>query len=188
MIAAGTTRVHGRRERVSENAHDGRRRIHPSPESWMPVAERIGFDLFLEQTKDVVRRHGILRRWRREHCLHAIRRYRCEHRLVGECREMICDEIDYAVPDPPDLVSRPTGGHIHRRNRRARKDRRVCLRGLREHLRQRGRWHRALHDLAMLAEIEPDLFLIFRDAKRDDQVGELVEHPRAGEREGGDEE
>ena len=57
MVAARAARVHRGGERVGKDAHHGRRRIHPSPEAWMAVAERIRLDRLLEAAQDVVWRN-----------------------------------------------------------------------------------------------------------------------------------
>src|SRR2546425_9642754 len=58
---------------------------------------------------------------------------------------------------------------------------RSSLRRFRERKRRRdGRG--LLHDLAMLAEIEPDRFLLFGDPERNDQVGERVDYANISQR------
>ena len=111
VVAARAARVHRGGERVGEDAHHRRRRVDPSPEARMAVAERIRLDRLSEDPQDVVGRHGIRRRRRRRHLLRERRRNRPERGTPGQRRQVIGDEIDDQTADAADLVGGPFGRH-----------------------------------------------------------------------------
>jgi hypothetical protein len=106
VIAARAARVHRRRQRVGEHAHDGRRRVHPAPEARMPVAEGVRLDGLFERAEDVVGRH------RRHGCgcgeelPGELGRHGVKRRLAREGREVVGDQIDDAVPDALNFFTR----------------------------------------------------------------------------------
>jgi hypothetical protein len=106
VVATGDARIERRGERLDQRGEHDRRSVDPAGEAWVPVAERIWHHVLGDPIEDQL---GALAGDREtlgdQLAGHRVGE-RPEDRLLRQTGKVIGDEIDDAMPEPPDLVRR----------------------------------------------------------------------------------